>query len=207
MERLSNYGWLSEDEPESCNYVAPRVLSILSKLKAQKVIDIGAGNGALCRRMAREGYNVVGLEPDKQGFEIARRHCPAASFYRLGVEDSPKVILADYPAGFEVAISTEVIEHLYDPRLLLRFSREVLADRGFLILTTPYHGYLKNIAISIVNGWDRHLNPQDRGHIKFFSHKTMSVLLESEGFEVCKLGGVGRVPWMWKSMFVLARKR
>jgi hypothetical protein len=38
-----------------------------------------------------------------------------------------------------------------------------------LIITTPYHGYLKNIALSVSVKFDHHVNPLwDGGHIKFF---------------------------------------
>lgn len=208
MVELPDYGWVSDREPLSCEYVAPVVLKILDRVKAESVIDIGCGNGALCRRMLDAGHVVVGVEPDEQGITLSRQRCPEAAFYQLRVEEPPEKLLSDYPAGFEAAVATEVVEHLYEPRLLLRFAHKVLTDRGFLIMSTPYHGYLKNLVLSVVDGWDRHFDSlRTGGHIKFFSHKTMSILLESEGFEVCWLGGAGRVPYMWKSMIVVARKR
>ena len=74
-------------------------------------------------------------------------------------------------------------------------------------MTTPYHGYLKNLAISLAGAWDRHLDPiWDGGHIKQFSRKTITRLLIDSGFVLKKFGGVGRVPWLWKSMIVLALK-
>lgn len=74
-------------------------------------------------------------------------------------------------------------------------------------MTTPYHGYLKNLAISLAGAWDRHLDPfWDGGHIKQFSRKTITRLLQEGGFELRRFGGVGRMPGLWKSMIVLAQK-
>ena len=77
---------------------------------------------------------------------------------------------------------------------------------GNLIVTMPYHGYLKNMALSLVNGWDKHFSPLwDMGHIKFWSRRTLCQLLEQNGFEVTGFYGVGRAPLFWKSMIVTAR--
>ncbi len=75
-----------------------------------------------------------------------------------------------------------------------------------MIFTTPYHGYVKNLALSIVNGWDRHFSVQwDEGHVKYFSVKTLSELLTSEGLKVINFKFAGRLPLLWKSMICVAQ--
>lgn len=77
-----------------------------------------------------------------------------------------------------------------------------------MILTTPYHGYLKNLILSIFNKWDFHLNPLwHGGHIKFWSRGTLAQLLREAGFEVVGFHGVGRLPYIWKSMILISKKR
>lgn len=207
MSSSRAYGWSTPAAPMSCGYIAPDVLNVLRSLKPTRVLDLGAGNGALCRELLAAGYEVVGVEPDIDGIRLARSQCPGVKFYPLTVGDSVEQILRDYPGGFDVVVSTEVIEHLYAPAQLVHFARAVLRDGGHLILTTPHHGYWKNLAVSILNGWDRHADPlREGGHIKFFSRKTMALLLADGGFRVRRWGGVGRVPGLWKSMVVLATK-
>lgn len=207
MNRTINYGWDSDEGPHSCVYLTPVVLSWLCPLHPKKVLDLGAGNGALCRALVAAGYEVVGVEPDVAGVNIARQHCPQAHFYQLSVDDDPSLLLRDYPGGFDAVISTEVVEHLYAPRRLPAFAHAVLREGGLLLLTTPYHGYLKNLVISIIGGWDHHLDPLwDGGHIKQWGRSTITRLVREAGFEVQRFGGVGRVPWLWKSMLVLAVK-
>jgi len=46
----------------------------------------------------------------------------------------------------------------------------------------------------------------DGGHIKFWSRRTLTRLLEEAGFRVERFVGVGRVPLLWKSMILVARK-
>ena len=106
---------------------------------------------------------------------------------------------------FDTIISTEVIEHLYDPRKYVLFCKQVLKGKGRLILSTPYNGYLKYLALALVGGMDRHLTVLwDGGHIKFWSKKTLTLLLEEQGFKVTQFIGCGRFPYLWKSMILVA---
>src|ERR1035438_9032616 len=79
-------------------------------------------------------------------------------------------------------ISVEVIEHVYDPRGMLTNISSLLKTGGTLVLTTPYHGYLKSLAIAIAGKCDSHYNPLfDGGHIKFWSHRTLAAALSECG--------------------------
>jgi 2-polyprenyl-6-hydroxyphenyl methylase/3-demethylubiquinone-9 3-methyltransferase len=200
------YGWTDDTAPHSCAYLAPEVLALLSRLKVRRVLDLGAGNGALCQALRRAGLDVVGVEQDPRGVAIARATMPDVPFYCHGVEADASVLLAEQ-AGFDAVVSTEVIEHLYSPHLLPRYAAAVLGQGGHLIVTTPYHGYLKNLALALAGHWDRHFTALwQGGHIKFWSRATLTQLLHDNGFEVIGFQGVGRLPWLWKSMVLIARK-
>lgn len=203
------YGWLSADAPESCDYIAPIVIKIIEQMypKKESVLDIGSGNGFLCSQLSKLGYHVVGMEPDEQGFEISKRNYPNIKFYNLGVDSDSSSLIQENKGRFDVAVSTEVIEHLYSPRQILQFAGKALKDDGCLIISTPYHGYLKNLALAITGKWDFHHHPLvDGGHIKFWSRRTLSQLLNENGFAVVDFHGVGRLPYLWKSMILVAKK-
>jgi 2-polyprenyl-3-methyl-5-hydroxy-6-metoxy-1,4-benzoquinol methylase len=200
------YGWTSSLAPHSCAYLAPQVVAVLSKLKVRRVLDLGAGNGHLAGMMAAAGCEVVGAEHDREGVRIAAENHPSISFHHYGVEDDPRRLL-EIEAPFEAVVSTEVVEHLFSPRLLVSYARAVLRESGYLIVSTPYHGYLKNLALSMVDKWDDHHTALwEGGHIKFWSRATLTRLLQDGGFEVIEFQGIGRLPWLWKSMLVVARR-
>jgi 2-polyprenyl-6-hydroxyphenyl methylase/3-demethylubiquinone-9 3-methyltransferase len=70
-------------------------------------------------------------------------------------------------------------------------------------LTTPYHGYLKNLALSLADRWDRHHTALwDGGHIKFWSRRSLAILMKQEGFAVEHFWGCGGLPLLWKSMML-----
>ena len=184
------------------------VLKLLQRTGARRVLDLGCGNGDLCGQLAGAGYDVVGAELDPDGVRIARQAHPQIPFHNFGVHDDPLVLLRrEGERPFDAVVSTEVIEHLYAPHLLPAYARSVLVPDGHLIVSTPYHGYVKNLMLSLFNHWDKHHTPLwYGGHIKFWSAATLSRLLEDSHFRVTGFRGVGRLPYLWKSMLLVARK-
>ena len=203
---VSEYGWNTAEGPRSCDCISPRILKILKRFDVARVLDLGSGNGALCAQLALEGYQVVGVEQDRGGVEVARKSHPQIPFYNFGVQDPVDELLGD-ETKFDMVVSTEVVEHLFSPHLLPKYAGGCLKDSGYLVITTPYHGYLKNLLLSIFNKWDfHHTALWHGGHIKFWSKATLCKLLSENGFTVVDFSGVGRVPFLWKSMVVIARK-
>ncbi len=204
-DSLPSYGWGNATSPCSCAYLAPKVIQLLRSLKVQKVADLGSGNGALCNALKCQGFDPVGVEYDKDGCSLSTKIYPHIPFYNMGFEDEPEALL-DTEGSFDAVISTEVIEHLYSPHLLPIFAKKILKKGGYLLLSTPYHGYLKNLALSVFNKWDAHHTPLwHGGHIKFWSKHTLTQLLHDHGFERVQFYGVGRLPFLWKSMILVAR--
>jgi len=126
-----------------------------------------------------------------------------AIFKQVGVYDPPQLL---EESAFDAVVSTEVIEHLFSPAALPVFAKAVLKPGGYLIVTTPYHGWLKNVLIALTGKWDSHHTPLwEGGHIKFWSRRTLTTLLEENGFSVSQFLGAGRVFGLWKSMILVAR--
>lgn len=205
-QHCSNYGWSASKSPQSHSYLIPTILKHIQKINPKKILDIGSGNGSLVSVLSSYGFYVAGVEYDMNGCRIARESNPNVNFYNMSVYDEVDGLLSteDY---FDLAISTEVIEHLFTPKCLINFASKVLVNDGILILTTPYHGYLKNLIISIFDGWDKHhTSLWNGGHIKFWSRRTLEKLLNDNEFKIVHFEGVGRFPYLWKSMLIVAKK-
>jgi len=202
---VSDYGW-DNDEPKCSQvYLSKPIVETLRDLKAKRILDLGCGNGALSHYLQSERFSVVGCDADQGGVEMALMGKSGAEFRLASVYESPNVL---GETGFDAVISTEVIEHLFLPAALPRFARGVLKPGGHLVVTTPYHGYIKNLLICLAGKWDSHHTPLwDGGHIKFWSYHTLSALLHANGFDIVGFKGAGRVYGLWKSMVVTARLR
>ncbi|PYL66976.1 MAG: hypothetical protein DMF28_10235 [Verrucomicrobia bacterium] len=89
---VAEYHHSSAEAPHTEAYLWPRIISLCAELGARRVVDIGCGNGALCRELARRGYEVVGCEPSADGVQLARSSAPELVFHQLGVDDDPSVV-------------------------------------------------------------------------------------------------------------------
>lgn len=106
-----------------------------------------------------------------------------------------------------VVISLEVVEHVYAPRQFAATLFSLVAPGGIAIISTPYHGYLKNLAMAISGKLDKHFTALwDNGHIKFWSMRTLTVLLKEAGFVDIRFHRVGRIPALAKSMIAVASR-
>ena len=75
------------------------------------------------------------------------------------------------------------------------------------MISTPFHGFWKNLLLAATGRLDRHFQADhEGGHIKFWSYRALATFLRSHGFEVTEFHGYGRVPLLWNSMIVKAVK-
>ena len=168
-----------------------------------EILDVGCGNGSLIASFGNRGWDLSGLDISVSAIEVAKKQFPDIRFFVGDATTDLNSVLGHQE--FDVIISTEVIEHVYNPRGLVRNAFALLKPGGMLILSTPYHGYLKNLAIALFDRADNHFDPlSDHGHIKFFSTRTLSTVLWEAGFEDVEFTGAGRFRYMWKSMVMKA---
>jgi len=183
------------------HYLVPAVLRALPEGKVS-VLDLGCGNGALTGKIHEAGKQVTGVDFTPSGIERARQSHPGVQFFVHDLNDP----LPDNLRGrFDVVVSAEVIEHMFLPRTLFARCREALGTSGTIVITTPFHGFWKNLAIVVAGKSDDHWDPRaDYGHIKFFSKKTLSEMARECGFEPIRVAGAGRVPLLAATMVMSA---
>ncbi len=196
------FQWNSTDAKngESGIGLAEAIIERVTALEnIKRICDLGCGNGYITGRLATLGYDIVGIDASESGTRIAREHYPQARFLcslidhslheRAGVE------------SFDLVISSDAIEHFYRPGDLVSAAVSLLKSEGQVLLGTPYHGYVKNLVLSMSGKMDAHFSAlHDGGHIKFFSVKTLSRLMESHGLKDLDFSFYGRAPWLWKNM-------
>jgi 2-polyprenyl-3-methyl-5-hydroxy-6-metoxy-1,4-benzoquinol methylase len=205
MSAYKDFGFETASPVFVHQYITAPILKLLDKDANKSILDLGCGNGSLVKRLIADGFNAYGTDASESGIKLASESLPD----RFALQDLSK---DDLPEKFEklrfdTIISTEVIEHLYDPRTFISFSKKILLKNGGgqIMISTPYHGYLKNLLIALAGKWDSHANPLfDGGHIKLWSKNTLTQLLTEQGFKVTNFVGCGRIPYVWKSMIIKA---
>ena len=202
----TEYGFPDAREPHMFSKFMPQILDLLGPIKPEtRILDVGCGNGYVCGEFLRQGARVVGIDLSEKGLHFAREAYPQGRFEAVTADDHLLENLREEP--FDVVVSTEVVEHLHSPAAWARGCFAALKPGGTFICTTPYHGYLKNLLISLAGRWDTHANPHwEGGHIKLWSWKTLSELLRQARFVDLEFHGAGRVPYLWMTMVVKSRR-
>jgi 2-polyprenyl-3-methyl-5-hydroxy-6-metoxy-1,4-benzoquinol methylase len=196
--------WSHEGHAQHHAPVIPALRKILGPGAQRSLLDLGCGNGALTATLAADGFNAVGVDVSTSGVAVARSAHSSLDFREHDLE---LPLPADLHGRFDVAVSAEVIEHLFLPRALFRRADEALQVGGRLVVTTPYHGWIKNLALALTNSFDKHWHPgSDYGRVKFFSIATLTDMAHECGFKVDAMHRVGRVPPLAMSMIMLATK-
>lgn len=149
------------------------ILSAISRTleKVGLLLDIGSGQGDFLRRAAdcHIAGQLVGLELSETGVAISTAKVPEAAFIRADVFDPPPA-LREYEGRADVAVCSEVIEHVDSPADFLRALRNYLKPGGWLIVTVPG---------GPMSAFDRHI-----GHRRHFDAKSIADALKSAGFSV-----------------------
>lgn len=196
--------WDTDEHTEVHSFITKPVTEQLRTHGATEVLDLGCGNGSFSALIASSGFNVTGLDHSSSGIEIASKKHPNTRFAQ---HDITQPLSIAYHEKYDEVVSTEVIEHLLLPRRLIENAISALKPGGLLILTTPYHGYWKNLALALTNKFDDHWHPlRDYGHIKFFSKATMLALFKECGLKDIRFETVGRIPALARSMIISAVK-
>ena len=168
-----------------------------------RIFELGCGNGYVANELSMQGFHVLGVDPSVEGIAQAKTAYPELS---LQLGSSAEDLAARF-GQFEVVVSLEVVEHVYAPREYARRVVDLLAPGGIAVISTPYHGYAKLLAMAIVGRMDAHFTALwDGGHIKFWSFKTLRALFEEIGVRDIAFRRVGRIPPLAMSMIAIIRK-
>jgi len=210
-KEVLHYRYSSLENPSGSIGVAleEEVIKRLSSFGSiQKICELGCGNGHFARRLAGLGYHLTAIDSSESGIQIAKSsNASKVDYHCLSIGSTLTEKIGEN--CYEAVVALEVVEHLYQPADLIQLAQRLLKPGGYLVLTTPYHGYLKNLIISLSNQSDNHFNPLwDGGHIKFFSPKTLTRLITREAeLRVVRMDFIGRLPFLWKSMICTAQKK
>jgi 2-polyprenyl-3-methyl-5-hydroxy-6-metoxy-1,4-benzoquinol methylase len=160
---------------------ARRRLSLIDRfLPARgRLLDVGAAAGFFVEEAIRAGWDAEGIDIAPQVVDWGRRELDVP--LRVGgISD------VEAPGAFRVVTMWDYIEHSLDPVDELAKSNELLADDGFVALST---GDLESVAARLSRSRWHLLTP--RHHNFFFSAHNLVRLLERSGFDVVWLGHPG----------------
>ncbi len=151
--------------------------------RTSRWIDVGCGAGSLLRAVARAGWRVEGSEVSAAPVELLR-----GEGFDVMLGDVIELELEH--GAYDVVSLVEVIEHVPDPRALIRRAAELLRPGGVLFMTTPHGRGLSARALGL--RWSAVSPPE---HLQLFSRAGMATALADSGFARSLVGSRGVNPY------------
>jgi SAM-dependent methyltransferase len=145
-------------------------------LKKGRLLDVGSGVGTFVNEMKRNGWQVTGLEPDRDA------RSAASQLYQLELGDTAELYSLG-PASFDAITLWHVLEHVHDLSGYVLQLKKVLDQNGKLFIAVP--NYTSADARSYGKYWAAYDVPR---HLYHFSPVSMKTLMEKHGLKLlqCK---------------------
>lgn len=105
-------------------------------LAGKRVLDIGCGGGILTEAMAARGAEVTGIDMTAKLLKVAELHAlesGARVDYRL---TSAEALAAQEPGRYDVVTCLEMLEHVPDPRAVVRACADLARPGGWIFFST-----------------------------------------------------------------------
>jgi SAM-dependent methyltransferase len=153
--------------------------------KGQSFLDVGAGNGTYSHVAAKHGFRVSAIDPSENASAV---FCEVNGF-------RPQQRLFDHAfaeecgASYDVALLSQVLEHLPHPLDTVKNLHAVLRSGGIAAIAVPHFGSL----LSRLQGAnDMFVSPPE--HLNFFSRRGLVELFLKNGFSMRLIETVSKVP-------------
>jgi 2-polyprenyl-3-methyl-5-hydroxy-6-metoxy-1,4-benzoquinol methylase len=104
------------------------------------ILDIAAAQGNFSLSLAEMGFNVTWNDLRSELIRyVQQKHEHGTISYRSG-----NAFELDFPSLFDGVLITEVIEHVAHPDRFLEMTARLVKQGGYIVMTTPNGGYMRN---------------------------------------------------------------
>lgn len=141
------------------------------------LLDIGCGNGAVLKVASDLGFRATGVDVSQAAVDACTARGLSASMLDLGAPDFGQ-------GRFDVVTFWDVLEHLIEPREMIRAAVRALRPGGWLLVKVPHHRQLSVAACAAVPRLSRSVLSIP-GHLQFFTEGSLARLLEAELEPIC----------------------
>lgn len=153
----------------------------------EPILELGAGSGALTKRLLDQGCVVAPVDIDGSTWA-----CPGVELTILDLNDRdwPQQMLGQY----RTVVAVELIEHLENPRQFMRNLARVTSPGGTCILTTPNVCCSESIQLLGRKGWLVGFDPEQyrsSGHISILPWWLLCLMAWDAGFDTVRVDFTG----------------
>lgn len=170
--------YVLKPDPHSSHSI---ILRWLGAGRGRRLLDVGAADGLLSRKLTDRGWRVTAVEGDPVLAQAGARHCERMLTMNLDRE------IPDGEGPFDVIVYGDVLEHLVDPlRVLVELDRN-LAPGGFVVISVPNVAHLW-IRLLLLFGRFDYLDRGilDHSHLRFFTERSLRAMLADAGLSIAR---------------------
>ncbi len=167
-----------------------------------RVLELGAGSGAMSRRLADAGFAVSACDLFSETFVPAGE----IPFHTADLNDRFSSALA---GDWEAIVALELIEHLENPRNFLRECRRLLRPGGVLVLSTPNLSNPASQALFLRDGdfqWYSEKDYVEQGHIMPIAPSVLRRCAAEQGLVLLNESSVGNPFRQMRSLRKLGKR-
>lgn len=117
------------------------LLGWLKEKKVKTVLNAGCGSGEFSFILASHGYDVVGIDLDKDYIKLAKKNRERLGYKNLRFEVSSVEEFSDTKL-YDVVMATDVLEHIEDDKFAFKCLISHLKLDGLVVCTVPAGQYL-----------------------------------------------------------------
>ena len=161
--------------------------------KGSKVLDFGAGEGALSERLYDMGYRVTAADKDAENFKSKNSEFSLINFDKPNEVDA--FVLA-HRNKFDIVLGIEVIEHVQDQWKYVRQLMDMTKPGGVVLITTPNTSSWLSRIIFLFTGRFHQFSDADLsyGHINPISPWQMNLIMKDLGACNIEIRSAGTLP-------------
>jgi SAM-dependent methyltransferase len=153
------------------------IVELLAAQPGERILDLGCGDGALTKRLAELGCDVVGVDASPAQVEAARKH--GLTVHVMRAEELP------FRDEFDAVFSNAVLHWITDADPMLAAVRRALRPGGRFVAECGGHGCVDKVRTALVRGLDRRgLEGESRVPWYFPTPDDYRTRLEHAGFKV-----------------------
>ena len=224
MKNFVNYtGYTRIEDLKRLKFIQDAVFNL--KRNKLEIIEVGCGNGHISYQLARNGFQVKGVDISPDAITQARSNYQDANL-------SFEVIQAEQLGigkTYDVVVMSEVMEHLNDPYSVLGVIAKMIKPDGIVVITVPNGFGPREVFVTkpiqkifkgessfarMLQGFKNVLgykgvtiqsSNQNLTHIQFFSFRDLNALADKNDLKIVTIGAANLLDGVFPFSFITRR--